>query len=112
MCSIRIYFEIHFFGISKPVFFGCFRIIAKNGKDDILVTEPAPAPVRASRAKVEADSSAPVDTSDAAIDALLAQITALEKQHENGQINHDLYHQKRKQLKAALAALMGTDETD
>ena len=41
-----------------------------------------------------------------AIDALTHEIAALDEAHDKGQINHDLWHQKRRALKAELAALM------
>lgn len=45
------------------------------------------------------------------IDSIMQQIAALDAQHDAGQINHDLYQQRRTQLKARLAALMdGTQD--
>ncbi len=43
------------------------------------------------------------------MDALLQQIAELDAQHEAGEINHDLYHHRRKQLKARLDQLTGDD---
>ncbi len=40
------------------------------------------------------------------IDSLAEQIAQLDDQHDRGQINHDLYHHRRRQLKAKLAELM------
>lgn len=40
------------------------------------------------------------------IDGLVRQIAELDAQHETGQINHDLYQQRRAQLKARLAEIM------
>jgi mono/diheme cytochrome c family protein len=40
------------------------------------------------------------------IDALAAQIAELEAAHDRGDINHDLYHHRRRQLKARLSELM------
>lgn len=50
---------------------------------------------------------------DRLIDGLVRQIAELDAKHEDGDINHDLYHQRRKQLKSRLDALMdGTDTPD
>ncbi|MBK9125909.1 MAG: c-type cytochrome [Chloroflexi bacterium] len=49
------------------------------------------------------------DSSD--IDALVAQIAALDLAHDRGQLNHDLWHRQRAELKARLAELMGQDES-
>ncbi len=43
------------------------------------------------------------------IDALTRQIAELDEAHDRGQINHDLYHHQRRQLKARLAQLIGED---
>ncbi len=43
------------------------------------------------------------------IDGLVSQIAELDAQHDRGEINHDLYQQRRQQLKARLAELMDTD---
>ncbi len=40
------------------------------------------------------------------IDNLAKQIAQLDDEHDRGQINHDLYHHRRRQLKARLAELM------
>lgn len=42
----------------------------------------------------------------AMIDGLVRQIAELDAEHEAGKINHDLYHQRRKELKDRLTALM------
>jgi mono/diheme cytochrome c family protein len=44
------------------------------------------------------------------IDGLVRQIAELDEQHERGEINHDLYHHRRSQLKARLAELMDSAE--
>lgn len=44
---------------------------------------------------------------EALIDGLTRQISELDDQHSAGQINHDVYQQRRAQLKARLAAAMG-----
>jgi mono/diheme cytochrome c family protein len=44
------------------------------------------------------------------IDGLVRQIAELDAQHEAGNINHDLYRNRREQLKTRLAALMDNDE--
>ncbi len=41
-----------------------------------------------------------------AINRLARQIAQLDDEHDRGQINHDLYHQRRRKLKAKLAELM------
>lgn len=41
------------------------------------------------------------------IDALTRQIAELDEAHDRGQLNHDLYHHQRQQLKARLAELIG-----
>lgn len=41
-----------------------------------------------------------------AIDKLAQQIAKLDDDHDRGQINHDLYHHRRRELKAQLAELM------
>ncbi|MFW5709145.1 MAG: c-type cytochrome [Chloroflexota bacterium] len=43
------------------------------------------------------------------IDGLLRQIAELDTQHDAGDINHDLYHHRRQQLKTRLSELMGDD---
>jgi len=47
----------------------------------------------------------PVNT-DQVINGLVKQIAELDSQHEQGQINHDLYQRRRSALKARLAQLM------
>lgn len=49
---------------------------------------------------------------NATIDRLISEIAALDAQHESGEINHDLYHARRKELKARLAALMTEQNQD
>lgn len=41
------------------------------------------------------------------IDSLVRQIAELDEAHDRGDINHDFYHDQRKQLKEQLAELMG-----
>jgi mono/diheme cytochrome c family protein len=50
-------------------------------------------------------AAAPVDKHKL-IDALVRQIAELDEQHDTGQINHDVYQQRRATLKARLAELM------
>lgn len=52
-----------------------------------------------------AESTADSDK-DRLIDALIQQIAELDDAHDRGDINHDLYHHRRKQLKTRLAAIM------
>lgn len=40
------------------------------------------------------------------IESLIGQLARLDADHESGQLNHDLWHHKRRALKAKLAALM------
>ena len=40
------------------------------------------------------------------IDALVSELARLEEGHDQGRINHDLYHHRRRELKAKLARLM------
>lgn len=47
---------------------------------------------------------------DQLIDALVRQIAELDDRDERGEINHDLYHQRRRALKARLAALMNEEK--
>jgi len=44
------------------------------------------------------------------IDGLVAELARLEEDHDQGRINHDLYHHRRRELKARLAQLMGTTD--
>jgi mono/diheme cytochrome c family protein len=44
---------------------------------------------------------------DKLIDALVRQIAELDDQHKAGQLNHDLWHHQRAQLKARLTELLG-----
>ncbi|MDE2818680.1 MAG: cytochrome c [Chloroflexota bacterium] len=44
------------------------------------------------------------------IDNLAKQIAQLDDEHDRGQINHDLYHHRRRQLKAKLAELMSQQQ--
>ncbi|MCY3915668.1 MAG: cytochrome c [Chloroflexi bacterium] len=46
------------------------------------------------------------DRSGSEIDRLVAELARLEADHDQGQINHDLYHHRRRELKAKLAQLM------
>jgi cytochrome c-type biogenesis protein CcmI len=49
--------------------------------------------------------STPVDQ-NRLIDSLIAQIAELDEQHQRGELNHDVYRNRRNQLKQRLAALM------
>lgn len=49
------------------------------------------------------------DNKDRMIDALVQQIAELDDAHDRGDINHDLYHHRRKQLKTRLAVIMDED---
>ncbi|NWF70608.1 MAG: cytochrome c [Chloroflexi bacterium] len=51
-----------------------------------------------------------VQDKDKLIDTLVRQIAALDEQHDKGEINHDLYQQRRAALKARLAELMEKPE--
>ncbi len=44
------------------------------------------------------------------IDRLVGELVRLEADHDQGRINHDLYHHRRRELKARLAELMASDE--
>lgn len=56
--------------------------------------------------------STPISTdANQLIDALLRQIAELDAQHEAGEINHDLYQHRRKQLKTRLEELTGNNDT-
>ncbi len=44
------------------------------------------------------------------IDKLVAELARLDDDHDQGRINHDLYHRQRRELKASLAELMAEDE--
>ena len=46
------------------------------------------------------------------LDSLLRQIAQLDRQHDRGQINHDLYHRRRKELRSQLAALLPEGESE
>jgi len=48
------------------------------------------------------------DETGGEIDGLVAELARLEEDHDQGRINHDLYHHRRRELKARLAQLMGT----
>ena len=50
------------------------------------------------------------DSSASEIDRLVAELARLDQDHDQGRINHDLYHHKRTELKAQLAELMAGDE--
>ena len=43
------------------------------------------------------------------IERLVAQLARLDEDHDQGRINHDLWHQRRRELKARLAELMAAD---
>ena len=43
------------------------------------------------------------------IDRLVAELARLDADHDQGQINHDLYHHRRRELKAKLAERMAAD---
>jgi mono/diheme cytochrome c family protein len=60
---------------------------------------------RTRKAAPKAAPPAPADKNKL-IDALVRQIAELDEQHDKGEINHDLYHQRRTKLKARLAELM------
>lgn len=49
-----------------------------------------------------------VDKKGGEIEGLVAELARLEADHDQGRINHDLYHQRRRALKAKLAQLMET----
>lgn len=44
------------------------------------------------------------------IDSLVAELARLDADHDQGRINHDLYHQRRRELKAKLAERMAAAE--
>jgi mono/diheme cytochrome c family protein len=46
------------------------------------------------------------------IDALVRQIAEIDDQHSAGQLNHDLWHRQRAQLKTRLAELLGEEKSD
>lgn len=46
------------------------------------------------------------DESGSEMDRLVAELARLEADHDQGRINHDLYHHRRRELKARLAGLM------
>ncbi|MCY3832600.1 MAG: cytochrome c [Chloroflexi bacterium] len=50
------------------------------------------------------------DSSASEIDSLVAELARLEDDHDQGRINHDLYHHKRRELKARLAELMADSD--
>ena len=98
-------------------------VVADTGSDSSIITGEVIGPVlavigvilivgagilywRGSQEKEEASQE---------IDALIREIAELDDLHEQGQINHDLYHQERTILKEQLATLMsrdtGEDET-
>ncbi len=49
-------------------------------------------------------------TSAAEIDQLTRELARLDDDHDQGRLNHDLWRQKRRELKARLADLMGVDD--
>ena len=44
------------------------------------------------------------------IERLAQELARLDDAHDQGRLNHDLWHQKRRELKARLAELMGVAE--
>lgn len=44
------------------------------------------------------------------INRLVAELARLDEDHDQGRINHDLYHHRRRELKARLAQLMAADK--
>ena len=50
------------------------------------------------------------DLSGSEIDRLVGELARLEDAHDQGQINHDLYHHQRRELKAKLAQLMAASD--
>lgn len=50
------------------------------------------------------------DLSGSEIDSLVGELARLEEAHDQGQINHDLYHHQRRELKAKLAQLMAAND--
>ncbi len=44
------------------------------------------------------------------IDGLVSELARLDADHDQGRINHDLYHHRRRELKAKLSALMAASE--
>ena len=46
------------------------------------------------------------------IERLIGQIAQLDERHDQGQINHDLYHQQRRALKERLGRLMTAQKTE
>ena len=50
------------------------------------------------------------DRGSSEIDSLVAELARLDADHEQGRINHDLYHHRRRELKAKLAERMAAAE--
>lgn len=50
------------------------------------------------------------ELSSSEIDGLVAELARLDADHDQGRINHDLYHHRRRELKARLAELMAAAE--
>ena len=50
------------------------------------------------------------DGNPSEIDRLVAELARLDADHDQGRINHDLYHQRRRELKAKLAEVMDAAE--
>ncbi len=50
------------------------------------------------------------DDETSEIDRLVAELARLEDDHEQGRVNHDWYHQRRRELTEKLAGLMGVAE--
>ena len=44
------------------------------------------------------------------LDSLVAELARLEADHDQGRINHDLYHHRRRELKVRLAQMMDADD--
>ena len=51
-----------------------------------------------------------MDVSGSEIERLVGELARLEEAHDQGQINHDLYHHRRRELKAKLAQLMAESD--
>ncbi len=50
------------------------------------------------------------DSGSSEIDSLVAELARLDADHDQGRINHDLYHHRRRELKAKLAERMAAPE--
>ncbi len=86
-----------------------FGISGKPSSHDALVitSETLPAlllgVILLAAATIGAISRRRKDGRNGNIDSLVAELARLEADHEQGRINHDLYHQRRRALKAKLA---------